>query len=60
MVMMYCPKCNSSNVELTEDSEVKDLDEWSWQDLSGWECKDCGCKFQKIETTEVKLEIGSD
>jgi len=55
--MYYCPECNSSNVFLESESEVKQFDEWSWQDVSVWKCEDCGCEFEKIERTDVELEV---
>jgi len=55
--MYYCPECDSDNVELIDDSEVIQRDKWSWTDVSVWECKDCGCKFEKIESTDVDLEV---
>jgi len=55
--MYYCPECSSDNIFLESDSEVKQFDEWSWQDVSLWKCEDCGCEFEKIEHTVVELEI---
>jgi len=55
--MYYCPECDSDDIEIIEDSEVKQFNEWSWQDVSIWKCKDCGCIFEKIEHTDVDLEV---
>ena len=55
---MYCPYCDSNDVELTQESEVTDDGQgYAYKDVSIWECNECGCIFEKIEYTEISYEI---
>jgi len=56
--MAHCPECGSFNVDLLEESEVRDDGQgYYWTDTSTWYCNDCECEFEKIETTEVEYEV---
>jgi transcriptional regulator NrdR family protein len=55
---MYCPECKSQDVEsIGESEEVTDGQGYYWTVSTNYVCNECGCTFERIETTEVTYDI---
>ena len=55
--MTQCPECYSEDVEM-DSGDCKDSGYGNeWVTTYGCTCNECGCEFEKIETTEVECEV---
>lgn len=55
--MTNCPECNSGDIEVDSGECRDDGQGYCWVILYGCYCNECGCEFEKIETTEVEYDV---
>lgn len=55
--MTNCPECDSGDIEMDSGDYKNGGQGYCWITTYDCYCNDCGCVFDKIESTEITYEI---